>query len=931
MIQCLLIEPDKKLAQKFLDIIQKRDTQDLELKWVTDLWKGQRQLMAGDIDVVIVNLFLPDIHGEEIVKKLRAYDPQVPIIFLCDAEDLNEATRAIKAGAQDHFIKTDMDPLRLIGMIRRHVEQKKVLQQLSLFQRFAESAGYGFLIATKSGDITYLNVALAKLLKAAAPEKLYGQNIAKLYPPDVRKYLADKVFPEIFSKGQWAGQLQLLSPDGSITQTLQNILAVRDEQGELLCYGNMIIDVTDLKRAQEALNASEKKFMDVFYASNDAIFIYRDGRFSECNAAAVKMFKAASSSELLSRNGEDFFPDKQPDGRSSYREWMELQQTAFDQGSLRLEWICRRADGGNFPTEMTLTQILLGQQVLYVVVKDISEKKKAEENLHMLSLAVEQSPAAVMITDPQGNIEYVNRRFLEVSEYMFNEVVGRNPRFLKSQHTPVEKYQELWTTILSGQDWHGEFYNKKKNGDLFWEHASISPIKNSQGQITHFLAVKEDMTAYKEYEKKLIRQANYDNLTNLPNRALALDRISQSLARAHRNGSKVGILFIDLDRFKMVNDTLGHEKGDLVLVEAARRFSTVIRESDTVARLGGDEFLVIIPDLVDTKNVSLVAARIRDAFAKPFMVDDHEMLITASIGITAYPTDGDDAHVLLRNADVAMYKAKEEERNTFRFFTKEMNLEAMRRMEMEAQLRHAIEKKELFILYQPILDMKSRVIGSEALLRWKNPALGLVLPEQFIPLSEETGLIVPIGAWVLENATLQAAQWQKQSGRPLIISVNVSSRQFRGKDLYRMVMAAVAQSQISPASLELEITEGLVMDKSLSAGEVIKQFHQAGIRLSIDDFGTGYSSLSYLKKYPLNTLKIDRSFIRDLTKDATNAALCTAMIGMSQGLGLTVVAEGVESVEQFEFLRAKGCNCFQGFYFSKPILPEEFYQYFISH
>ncbi|WP_316978586.1 GGDEF/EAL domain-containing response regulator [Shumkonia mesophila] len=569
-----------------------------------------------------------------------------------------------------------------------------------------------------------------------------------------------------------------------------------------------------------------------------------------------------------------------------------------------------------------------GATTLVVTVSlDITERARAEENVRKLSMAVEQSPASVLITNTAGEIEYVNAKFTEVTGYRPEEVIGRNPRMLRSSYTPAETHRAMWETIKAGGEWRGEFYNKKKNGELYWEFASVSPIKDAGGEVTHYLAVKEDITVRKKYEEQVLRQANYDDVTRLPNRVLALDRLSQALARAHRQKSMVGLLFIDLDRFKVVNDTLGHSVGDRLLKEVGQRLSQCTREGDTVARLGGDEFTVVLPDISAPKHAEVVAEKILEVFAQPIVIDGQELFTTASIGITLYPLDAHDPHALMRNADAAMYQAKELGRNRAQFFTRELNEQAMERVRIETHLRHALERDEMTLHYQPIVDLKSgRLVGAEALLRWHNEELGNVPPGQFIPMAEDTGQINIIGAWVIKAACRQAAEWRRAGAPPIRISANVSSRQFRGPTLIDAVTRALSDTGLPADDLDLEITEGLLMEDLPETTAAFERLTAMGVRFSVDDFGTGFSSLSYLKRFPVTSLKIDRSFIEDVTDDADHAALVGAIITMAHSLKLLVVAEGVETPEQMAFVKENGCDFVQGYFVGKPMPADVFWQ-----
>jgi len=572
-----------------------------------------------------------------------------------------------------------------------------------------------------------------------------------------------------------------------------------------------------------------------------------------------------------------------------------------------------------------------GVNLAVTVALDITERVRAEDNVRKLSLAVEQSPASVLITNTDGNIEYVNSKFVEVTGYSPEEVIGQNPRILKSGYTPSESYRTLWETITAGKEWRGEFHNRKKDGELYWEFASVSPIKGPTGEITHYLAVKEDITVRRKYEEQLLRQANYDDVTRLPNRVLALDRLSQALARGHRQKSMVGLLFIDLDRFKIVNDTMGHSIGDRLLMEVGERFSRCVREGDTVARLGGDEFTIILPDIVAPKHAELVAEKILDVFARPFFIDGQEIFTTASVGITVYPLDAHDPHALMRNADAAMYRAKEMGRNRVQFFTRELNEQALERVRIETQLRRAPERQEFVLHYQPIIaSADTSMIAAEALLRWRNETLGQVPPEHFIPLAEDSGQIHAIGAWVIETACRQWATWRKADGTPIRVSVNVSSRQFRDPLLVEAIGRSIKETGIPPACLELEITERLLMDDMSEITSVFGSLTAMGVQFSVDDFGTGYSSLNYLKRFPVKTLKIDRSFIRDVIEDPDHAVLVPAIINMAHSMNLCVTAEGVETTDQMAFVRDNGCDFVQGYFVSRPLPPDDFSQLLAS-
>ena len=562
------------------------------------------------------------------------------------------------------------------------------------------------------------------------------------------------------------------------------------------------------------------------------------------------------------------------------------------------------------------------------ILMDITDHKQAEEQLHLLSEASEQSPASIVITDNRGYIQYVNPKFETITGYTAAEARGKKPSILKTGHTPPEQYRQLWTTITSGKTWTGEFLNQKKNGELFWETASISPVKDVNGQITHFVAVKEDITVHKETAEMLAYQAHYDLLTDLPNRALAIDHLKLAISQAERDREYVAVLLIDLDHFKTVNDSIGHDVGDLLLCHVAERLKQLIQPGDTLARLGGDEFLMILQGLEDLEQVLPFGHQVLEVIEQPYLLKHVECYTSASIGVAIYPLDSESSSILLRNADIALYNAKNSGRKNIKCFESGMNLCAQRRHQVANQLRRALEFNEFSLVYQPLVDLnRDCIIGAEALLRWHNPTLGSVSPGEFIPIAEELGLIVPIGDWVIHAACEQISRWQDSLKGPFSLAINLSTRQFKTGRLAEVLANALDRHQVAPHQLELEITESLLLDDQPTTQSLMKQLKGMGLRLSIDDFGTGYSALSYLRRFSLDVLKIDRSFISDLPDNQDLGALVRAVILMAHELQLQVIAEGVETSAQLDFLKSQGCDYAQGFWFSQALGADEFFNY----
>ncbi len=585
-----------------------------------------------------------------------------------------------------------------------------------------------------------------------------------------------------------------------------------------------------------------------------------------------------------------------------------------------------RRDGSRYPADIR-AQLLSGYVVLFAI--DLTEKKAIADQLRKLSQAVEQSPSGVVIVDTHGIIEYVNRSFIEMHGYDPGELLGRDFAELITQQSPSQRTHQLRDALASGGSWRGELHTRRKDGHTIWEYVSLSLIQPepatdaslgaSAGQ-PHFLVMLEDITVRKEYEQKLMRQASFDELTKLPNRLLAFDRLSVALADARRNNSRVALFFIDLDNFKNVNDTLGHFAGDALLIEAAGRLQSCLRESTTLARFGGDEFILVMPELDSPNSARVLAQRILKVLQHPFHIHGRELFISASIGITICPDDGETTQVLLQNADAAMYRSKDQGKNAYSFFTPEMNQAAQQRLTLETQLRRALPQNELYLVYQPVISARTlNIVAVEVLLRWQNAELGLVAPDQFIPIAEETGQIIPIGEWVLRESCRTVALWQQEIRVPIRLAVNVSARQFAGPGMGAVVREALVESGLPAEQLELEITERLVLHETAANSTQLDEINQMGVRLSVDDFGTGYSALSYLKRFPFDVLKIDRSFVRDVTTDRDNAALAKAIIAMAHGLDMQVIAEGVETAEQRDFLQEHGCDMMQGYFFSRPL------------
>lgn len=565
------------------------------------------------------------------------------------------------------------------------------------------------------------------------------------------------------------------------------------------------------------------------------------------------------------------------------------------------------------------------------VSSDITMRKEAEGELLKLSQAVEQSPNSIIITDLNANIHYSNAAFTKMSGYTQAEVLGKNPRFLQSGKVPAATYTEMWEALINGKTWHGEFINRAKDGVEYIESIVASPIFSADGKISHYMMIKENITEKKRSEERINYLANFDMLTGLPNRAQMEEKVRFAINIAKRHESSFGMIFLDIDHFKDINDTLGHHVGDIVLIQIANRFQSVLRAEDAVSRFGGDEFIFLISG-ADQKRIMHVVKKLMDILAEPFKIEDNELMITVSMGIALYPIDGKDHEILSKNADAAMYRTKEEGRNGYRFFTHEMQSSSVRNLQLSNALHHALAKDQLYVVYQPQISLDDgRVLGAEALLRWTIPEVGSISPAEFIPLAEDAGLILPIGEWVLRSVVQQAKKWLEDGLPPMVFAVNVSAVQFRHPDLPTLVMQILDEAKLAPEYIELELTEAVAMRNPQKVCAIMEDLHGRGLRMAIDDFGTGYSSLSYLKKFKAYKLKIDQSFVQDINTDLDDRAIVKAIINLARSLGLKTIAEGVETVEQLDYLRQEGCDEVQGYYYSKPLLAADFEAFVRAH
>ena len=554
----------------------------------------------------------------------------------------------------------------------------------------------------------------------------------------------------------------------------------------------------------------------------------------------------------------------------------------------------------------------------------LQRQHQDRERLRQAEVVFDCTREGVLVTDRNGVIVHVNRALVEITGYTVEEVLGRRPNMFKSGHHGPEFYQAVFKALKDNGDWQGEIWNRRKSGEIFPQWQTVRAINDSQGQLSHYVAVFTDISAIKKSQSELARLVHHDPLTELPNRLLFTDRTEQALVTAQRHTSGCALLIIDLDHFKIINDSLGHNVGDLLLKGVSDRLQGVFGKGFTVARLGGDEFAVLIENCATDSQAEALAQQVLEVMKAAFDIEKHQLFISASVGISVFPSDAQNAEQLLRNADSALFKAKNAGREGYALYTEELTVHALNRIEVASDLRRALEQHELRVYYQPVHDLNSsRLIGVEALVRWQHPLRGLVPPGEFIPIAERTGLIAEIDAWVLEQACWQMCQWQSAGVDLSFVAVNISSRLFARPELYTLVSTVLADTGLDPALLELEVTESAVMDDSQGALEQMHRLRALGLRLAIDDFGTGFSSLLRLKRLPVQKLKIDQGFVAGLPEDNDDVAIVRAVIALSQSMGLQVHAEGIEQIEQAQFLLNLNCNLGQGYWFGRPMPASE--------
>ena len=785
-------------------------------------------------------------------------------------------------------------------------------QMLSESQRIAHIGSWSMELAT--GRISWSDEMYR--ICGVTPET-FGhseQAILDLVHPDDRvateKWISEcragKAPPEL--------DFHIILPDGAIRFIRGNGELQLDQMQRPLRMVGSAQDITDRKQAEQVLNQI-KAMIDI--SLDGFCIVDLQGNMLQVNDAYAKI--VGYSHEQLTRMHLSQL--EAVEGTEQIKAHIEK---IVAQGFDLFETRHRHKDGHAIDIEMSVAFLPEFQQFC-AFCRDISERKQIELDLRIAATAFE-SQEAMVITDTASVILRINKAFTESTGYTEEEAVGRKISILKSGRHDEMFYKAMWQSLLNTGVWQGEIWDRRKNGEIYPKWLSITAVKGNDGVVTHYVGTHTDITERKTSEQQIKQLAFYDPLTQLPNRRLLQERLKHGINMERRDGRQLGLLMLDLDRFKAVNDSLGHLAGDELLQQVAARISARLRDVDMVARLGGDEFIVLLEDIAHPKDAARVAKEIIVDLTKPFcLTQSNNVQIGASVGISLYPQHGDSPEILMDHADAALYQAKDAGRGCFAYFSEDLTLAARERLSLEARLRHAVEQDELRVFYQPQVDIASgRIVGAEALVRWLDPVDGLIPPNRFIPVAEETGLILAIGEWVMRETCRQGRQWLDQGLPPITLAVNVASHQFRRSDICALTAAVLRDTGFPPTQLELEITETGLMANQSNAAAILNNLRVQGVRLAIDDFGTGYSSLAYLKHFPLDILKIDKSFIDDIPFHQDDMEIAATIVAMGHTLGFKVLAEGVETREQLAFLQEKGCDLYQGYIKSKPVPADEF-------
>jgi diguanylate cyclase (GGDEF)-like protein/PAS domain S-box-containing protein len=907
-LRLLLIVDHQDDYLSIRDLLTDIEQLHCQLEWVSDYELALEAILRQEHDLCLVDHHLGSENGLDLIAAAQAENVQAPFILLAGQGDAELDTHAIDVGAADYLVKGELDGPVLARSIRYAISRAQSMRSLrdsEMRYRLLFEAGPEAMYVVDQRHLGFLAVNQAMVdIYGYSREELQHMTPLDIRPTSERQRFLESVQQVLDCERSCnLGTWQHRHKDGR--EIFVEALVHKIDFNGLPAFLAVVRNVTDTLHARQEVQRKESAYRQLLTDSRDAVLVLdRDGSVRYANPAAEQLL-GAGFAEL--QGGHLELPVEPGQLR-------ECTLPLFDDRSVAVEAQCSQSEWD-------------GQQMRLLALRDIGPRIESEKQLRLLRRSLEASYNGTLICDAQADdmpIIYANPAFERITGYGAAEVLGQNCRFLHGTEADQPGLDDIRQGLKVNRETHVVLRNFRKDGTPFWNALYIAPVPDEQGRITHFIGIQNDISEQHRFESELAYNTSHDVLTGLPNRSLLEDRLIQGCRIGLRYQRSLAVLFINLDGFKPINDSMGHSAGDQILVEVARRLSQQVRPGDTVARLGGDEFIVILPDLAHEEDALLVADRIIVSIAKPYKVTGIEMHITASIGIALSDGTTEPATMLIQQADLAMHKAKQQGRNNYQWYTQDLSQRVNERVTLRNELQKAIEAEAFQLYYQPQMDARSgRVVGYEALLRWQHSELGFISPAQFVPVAEDTGQIIPLSEWVLRTACRQARALLAEGWSGISMAVNISPVQFQRAGFVNTVRAVLEETGLPPALLELELTESVLLENAERAISVLHELKALGVQLAIDDFGTGFSSLSYLKRLPIDKIKIDRSFVQDVINDSTDAAISLGIISMAHHLKLKVVAEGVESEPQYAFLKENNCDEFQGFYFARPMpLPQ---------